>query len=241
VSNPNLSTIAPQGLEAELKDLDAQIARVADEHEAVRLEAARAALERPSDDRDARIPELHRRMGARAKEGKMLRRRRREVREILNPSSPAKALINVPIPPSVVRVKAKLAAARDERAELIATARAKEGGDVAARKLRKALDEIEAQIVKLRAEEARAREPYHAALRKALQPIVRDAAEGLLTAAQQVQAAMATLMEAAQHMPSDPGRGNALAEVGFINILPTRAMKELALRLLNRKPAAVAD
>jgi hypothetical protein len=235
----NIPAVIVPAPEAELADIEAQLARINAEHEAIRLEAAHAALERPSDVRDARILELHRRMSARANERKVLRRRRREVSEILNPVSPAKALINVPMTPALVRTKEKLAAARDERAEVIATGRAQDGGDSAARKLRTALDEVEGRITKLRSEEAREREPYSAAVRKALQPIVRDAAEDLLEAAQQAQAAMTALTEAAQSMPPVPGQGNPLAEVGFINTAPTRAMEQLALRLLDRKLSTV--
>jgi hypothetical protein len=239
-----VSALTPTaGLEAERQQIEADLARLGEEREELRIQAGRLVLEaaQPLDggDRDAAVRSLHRAMESRTTEIRQLRQRRRAINETLRPPSAVQtALVSVPESPELVKATKALDRARNERQALIRAAQG-DSRDGAAGRLKLALGEVETRITKLRAKRAEALVPHHARVRAALAPVQREAAERVLAASRELLAGLEQLEQVRQVMPAPaPGVSPAVAAVGFVDKAGIVASQRLGELLVDEQVVA---
>jgi hypothetical protein len=222
--------------EAELAEIAVKLSRLDGEREELRLKTATlfTAQGKGFDpDREGHLRKSHDEIAALDSERQELRSRRRELLDSIKPAAAAvEALHQVEMPRELKKVMEDLDEARQERVTLIRDVQTKEG-DNTARKLRSQLDKIEENIRVLRIRRADLLAPHNAAVRAALTPVVRAAAQKLASAAVAMREALIELSEISLMMPpTAPGIPSGLERAAVINQLPTHEAESFAAILL---------
>jgi len=165
-----------------------------------------------------------------------LRKRRRELDQMLMPPSPP-PLVDVPKPAELTEIEVALDEARARREKCLReTSQAvAEGKDMVAMKHSKAREEAEAEISVLRIQRRVLEEEYTIAVRTALAPLVSAAAEKLLAAVKDAEPAIELLSRAAAMSGGSLNQlDNPLRAHGFgddVANIPFRALANFARSL----------